>query len=645
MVFSLDTHAQNGALLPPSPPQWPLLIDADQDGLTDADEILLWLNPLDAADGLSDLDGDGLSLAWEWQIDTAPDRADTDADGWSDSDELLVHGTDPRDATSRPADAAQVQTSSASPQPSVLMNVVSTTATATAPPSLINGDFTNASAPRWYDATKSTSYQGRGFKWGEGTASGWTAYRGSSIEIWQTNGQSFVELDGNKGSYGIKQPIANARAGGFVMTWKQSGRNDKESKTDAYSVRVYSLDAAGKEVVISQSPTYQGFDKLKWTDNAHAFTITDAQITAAATNPIYVAFIPKDLNTFGTLIDDVSLLPMELKQDNMPNFGEAENTTDMASSYSTATISGDGVAYITGQPAMPQLKASFPRLAANINVEWKLEIKTERTERGTKDDKNYPASGYKTLPGNQAWDIGAEFGTDFVGGNCKLFYKVGGGAEQTLEFFIRGKNPKDATAKEHVQQTQGNYRFAWAMVQHESRQGNRCYNQFNSGGSTKEKPNLGPPDGWGIAQLDKPLGVSASTTEVYEWKANVTKMYAELQQKEQMAQSYFNIIQSVYPSKWEAPPNPANSAQGFPSVATNMTPLEAAVVQLYNGGAVIIRVKNNQIVTTGGTAYVSCWRFHPNNASGQKWEFVPNQNNYVYKVLHDEFEGHATVTE
>lgn len=24
---------------------------------------------------------------------------------------------------------------------------------------------------------------------------------------------------------------------------------------------------------------------------------------------------------------------------------------------------------------------------------------------------------------------------------------------------------------------------------------------------------------------------------------------------------------------------------------------------------------------------------------------LPNQNNYVYKVLHDEFEGHATVTE
>jgi hypothetical protein len=315
MVLPLESHAQNGALLPPSPPQWPLLIDADQDGLADADEILLWLNPLDAADGLSDLDGDGLSLAWEWQIDTAPDRADTDADGWSDSDELLVHGTDPRDATSRPADAAQVQTSSASPQPSVLMNVASTTATATAPPSLINGDFTNASAPRWYDATKSTSYQGRGFKWGEGNASGWTAYRGSSIEIWQTNGQSFVELDGNKGSYGIKQPIKDVRACSLLLAWKQSGRNNPLARSDAYYVQIYYQNTSGAVQVISKTPVYQGFSKTAWTDNAHVFTIKEQDIQAAAGAPIYVAFIPEDLNTYGTLIDEVKLFPVEVAVD------------------------------------------------------------------------------------------------------------------------------------------------------------------------------------------------------------------------------------------------------------------------------------------------------------------------------------------
>lgn len=146
----------------------------------------------------------------------------------------------------------------------------------------------------------------------------------------------------------------------------------------------------------------------------------------------------------------MSLLPVEFKQENVPNVGFAVNTTDMASPYSTATISNGGVAYITGQPAMPQLKASFPGLAASISIDWKLEIKSERTERGTKDDKKYPASGYKTPPGDQAWDIGTEFGTDFVAVKCKLFYKVNGGAEQTFEFFIRGKNPRDADARAYV---------------------------------------------------------------------------------------------------------------------------------------------------------------------------------------------------
>lgn len=82
------------------------------------------------------------------------------------------------------------------------------------------------------------------------------------------------------------------------------------------------------------------------------------------------------------------------------------------------------------------------------------------------------------------------------------------------------------------------------MVQHESRQGNRCYNQFNSGGDgpgNLERPNFGAPDGWGIAQLDKPLGVSASTTEFYEWKKNVDKFFLELDEKEAVTNRSANL--------------------------------------------------------------------------------------------------------
>lgn len=290
---------------------------------------------------------------------------------------------------------------------------------------------------------------------------------------------------------------------------------------------------------------------------------------------------------------------------------------------------------------MPQLKASFSGLAANINVDWKLEIKTERTERGTKDDKNYPASGYKTLPGNQTWDIGAEFGTDFVGGKCKLFYKVGGGAEQTLEFFIRGKNPRDADALAHVTNhaKSATYPYAWAMVQHESRQGNRCYNQLNSGGDGSgnlERPNFGAPDGWGIAQLDKPLNVSASTNEVYEWKKNVDKFYLELDEKEVATNRFFNAVAQAFPNDPDAANPPASYTISGTSTAYSAKQLSTMI--LYNGAS------GTQSSTLNGKTYLNPWRFNPNG--NPKWTFQDNIYDYAgVKVIRREVESQSPVSE
>jgi hypothetical protein len=318
----------------------------------------------------------------------------------------------------------------------------------------------------------------------------------------------------------------------------------------------------------------------------------------------------------------------------------------MASPYSTATISGGGVAFITGQPAMPKLKASFPRLAANINVEWKLEIKTERSERGTKDDKNYPASSYKTLPGNQAWDIGAEFGADFVGGKCKLFYKVGGGAEQTLEFSIRGKNPKDDDTKAYVNNhaKSATYPYAWAMVQHESRQGNRCYNQFNSGGDgpgNLERPNFTGPDGWGIAQLDEPLGVSASTNEVYEWKKNVDKFYLEMDEKEAATNRFFAAVARTYPNDSDSSSPPVSYTVTGTNTAYSAKQLSTMI--LYNGarGTPVSTLKNGNGNNTSN--FQNPWTFNPNRTP--KWQFTDNYYNYAVDVIHGEVDGTFQVTE
>ncbi len=312
VAICLRVFAQDPALAPPEPPQWTVLEDADQDGLTDWDEFLLSLDPLNPLDGLSDADGDELWLAWEWYLGTHSDLADTDGDGWSDSLEVLLYGTDPLDPVSKPlgngaedhGDAAAALEPEQTPTPEEDLPPPP-------PPSLSNGDFTDIGIQTWKDQSTSKSYQGGGFQWGEGTASSWSAYVGNTIEVWQANGETFVELDGNTSSYGIKQPIANARAGAFILAWKQSGRNDTKSGTNPYYVRIYHESDKGP-VIISDSKEFSGYDKLKWTDNIHVFQITPEQIAAAAGKPIYAAFIPTSLNTYGTLIDKVALLSIEV---------------------------------------------------------------------------------------------------------------------------------------------------------------------------------------------------------------------------------------------------------------------------------------------------------------------------------------------
>ncbi len=216
--------------------------------------------------------------------------------------------------------------------------------------------------------------------------------------------------------------------------------------------------------------------------NLHAVGINEAGLIVGQ------ADVQTDLNQFQQ--HGVLLLPVELKQLNYPT---STDTTDMGPTQSKV-IGADQIAYITGTPEMPRLEASLgAALLSGMTVECRMEVKTERTERGTKDDLYIPQTdetSVVTLPINQPWRIYEDFiaPADFFGGTCTVFFRIKGsggnylGDEQKFEFKIRGKNPKDADAKSYIEGSEGTYRFAWAMAQQESRQGNRVHNQFNSGG-------------------------------------------------------------------------------------------------------------------------------------------------------------------
>ncbi len=81
--------------------------DYDGDGLLDSEESTLGLNLLNAADALSDSDGDGLLWRTEHARGTDPTQADSDGDGRSDSAEL-ADGSDPLVSDAPAPDLLQV---------------------------------------------------------------------------------------------------------------------------------------------------------------------------------------------------------------------------------------------------------------------------------------------------------------------------------------------------------------------------------------------------------------------------------------------------------------------------------------------------------------------------------------------------------
>jgi hypothetical protein len=60
---------------------------------------------------------------------------------------------------------------------------------------------------------------------------------------------------------------------------------------------------------------------------------------------------------------------------------------------------------------------------SGMTVEWRLEVKTERTERATKDDFKIPATGTIPVSIDQPWKIyeGCTASHDFFGGKITLW--------------------------------------------------------------------------------------------------------------------------------------------------------------------------------------------------------------------------------
>lgn len=293
----------------------------------------------------------------------------------------------------------------------------------------------------------------------------------------------------------------------------------------------------------------------------------------------------------------------------------------------TTVVDEDDIVYISDTPAMPNLKAKLVPSGLAGNVEWELEIEFERPNRNDEDVLS------KTMAANAEWTLTQDFENHFYGGKA-ILTATHEGVDFERIFHIRGENPSENAVELEI----GNNPFyAKAIARHESgTQQNRTYLQFNELGSLgpdylnniQYTPNRSSDQiGWGIYQLTNP---APSRDQVWSWTANVTSGIALMNSNLAEAPSYFAAVQRKYPNKYEAPPTTYTP----PGTTTALSYIQAAAIQMFNGSSVV-ELLPNPTPPGGNSHFRSCWRFHPGNPSGERWEFVPNRNDYVEKIIQE----------
>lgn len=307
--------------------------------------------------------------------------------------------------------------------------------------------------------------------------------------------------------------------------------------------------------------------------------------------------------------------PLKVVQANMPTATGVADTTDAATSYFRALIPTNGVAYITAEPAAPQLTAQFKDLPQWIDVTWSGSLATERADRSKYDNRTLVE---QVTHGGEAYNITTALNNEIVGGRCTLNVSVDD-AQIECPFSIRGKNPLDSVARAYItaQVPASTSSYAWRISKHECKAGNatRFYNQFNpSQDSYKELPFKGNGAnnwGWGLAQIDKGRN-NANTSEIYDWHQNVDAMRAKLQEASNNTTRFIGYYSSAYSAlpNWTEPPSTNINGQVVSGEIWS-------ILTLYNGSGGI----PGQTTPTRTTPFHSPLEFVP--ATGE-WIFHTN---------------------
>ena len=241
--------------------------DTDNDGWTDAEEIIAGTNPADETD--------------PW---------DSDGDGIADYLEFL-DGTDPLD----PFDPPQTRSVAS------VMNAVAPTDDEAENTSDSTTNILSLPAPTWSSQQNmwhNTAWFGQVLNYTFYTpseSSAWKAYAGTEIEYW---GPDYYELSARNGSYGIVITLENAPVGSYTLKWNHLQRPD--GGTTNYSVSVRGSATATANFT-APSPSS--------VDSARLVSLT---FLVTSSGPIQISFIPTITDeTKGPLVGSIEMTFLE----------------------------------------------------------------------------------------------------------------------------------------------------------------------------------------------------------------------------------------------------------------------------------------------------------------------------------------------
>lgn len=170
--------------------------------------------------------------------------------------------------------------------------------------------------------------------------------------------------------------------------------------------------------------------------------------------------------------------------------------------------------------------------------------------------------GVQAVQPGARWHLGGEYhslypNSDFFGGDGFITCTSNWGEELKHEFLIRGENPPDTVARSYID-AKHTFRFSYAISKHESKVfpgfPDERYNQFNMhrnryiGKEHLYAPLAGPPEGWGLFQLDvsevrrSNPNVCVPSSQLWNWQRNVGGAVSNLNGKVKLSDNWLNAV-------------------------------------------------------------------------------------------------------